>query len=96
MIGARRAPACAGRLPEVGPPRSIRRRPRDLVFGHVGIVRHALKKAGVGSKVGSRSRRNVRILVEIIAQLIFFYLSIPTAIAVIIIAMIVLVPGRST
>ena len=70
--------------------------PRELFLGHVGIVRHALKKAGVGSKVGSRSRSNARILVHIIAQLIFVHLSIATAIAVIIVANIVLVPGRST
>ncbi len=68
-----------------------------LVFlGHVEIIRHTLKKAGVGSKVRRRRRMNGRKLVLIIAQIICVHIAIPTAIAVRIIAIIVMVPGRST
>jgi hypothetical protein len=70
--------------------------PGEHLLGHVGIIRHTLKKAGVGSKVRSRSRMNGRMLALIIAQIICVHLAIPTTIAVRTIAIIVLVPGRST
>jgi hypothetical protein len=70
--------------------------PREHLLGHVGIIRHTLKKAGVGSKVRTRRRMNGRMLVLIITQIICVHLAILTAIAVRIIATIVLDPGRST
>jgi hypothetical protein len=63
----------------------------ELLLGHIIIIRQVLKKAGIGSKLGSRSRRNVRILVLIIAHLICVHLPITVKI-IIIIWIIVLVP----
>ena len=65
--------------------------PGEFLLGHVQIIRHTLKKAGVGSKVRRRRRLNGRKfkLVQIVT---------PTAIAVRIIAIVtvVMVLGRST
>ena len=55
------------------------------------MMRQSLKKAGIGSKGGSRSRRNVRILVLIIAHFICMHLQITVKIIVIISWIIVLV-----
>ena len=57
-----------------------------------------MKKAGVGSKVRRRRRLNGRKfkLVLIIAQIICVHIVTPTAIAVRIIAIVVMVLGRST
>jgi hypothetical protein len=70
--------------------------PGEFLLGHVQIIRHILKKAGVGSKVRRRRRLNGRKLVLIIAQIICVHIAIPTVIAVRIMAIIVMVLGRST
>ena len=66
-------------------------------MGHVQIIRHTLKKAGVGSKVRGRRQLNGRKfkLVLIIAQIICVHIAIPTAIAVRIIAIFEMVLGRT-
>jgi hypothetical protein len=69
--------------------------PGEHLLGHIEIIRHTLKKAGVGSKVRRRHRMNGRKLVLIIAQIICVHIAIPAAIAVRIIAIIVMVPGWS-
>ncbi len=63
-------------------------------WGHIIIIRQVLKKAGIGSKLGSRSRRNVRILALIIAHIICILLPITVKVikVIIIIWIIVLVP----
>ncbi len=68
----------------------------ELLLGHIIIIRQVLKKAGVGSKLGSRTRRNVRILVLIIAHFICVHLPITFKLIIIIIWIIVLVPWRNT
>ena len=65
--------------------------PGELLLGHVEIIRHTLKKSGVGSKVRRRRWMNGMKLVLIIAQIICVHIAIPTAIAVRIIAIIVTV-----
>jgi hypothetical protein len=57
----------------------------ELLLGHIIIIRQILKKAGIGSKLGSRSRRNVLILVLIIAHFICVHLPITVKIIIIII-----------
>ena len=82
--------------PELGSVRERINSPGEFLLGHVEIIRHTLKKSGVGSKVCRRRRMNGRKLVLIIAQIICVHIVIPTAIAVRIIAIIVMVLGRST
>ncbi len=56
--------------------------PVELLLGHIIMIRHGLKKAGKGSKVGSRSLRNVWNLIFIIAHFICIHLPIPVKIIV--------------
>ena len=54
----------------------------EFLLGHIIIIRHGLKKAGIGSKVGSRSVWNVCNLIFIIAHFICIHLPIPVKIII--------------
>jgi hypothetical protein len=55
-----------------------------LLLGQIDKIRHVFKKAGIGSEIGSSSRRNVRILIFVIAEIFKIHLSITSRIVVVI------------